>query len=65
MASRPTAIPIAATGPRPEMSADSATIRHSMPTITVPALAMMAGPARRSATAIASCRSWCLRNSSR
>ena len=50
-------MPIAATGPSPEMSADSATSRHSMPTITVPALAMMAGPARRSATAIASCRS--------
>ena len=65
MASSPTAMPIAATGPRPEMSADSAAIRHSMPAITVPALAMMAGPARRSATAIASCRSSCLRSSSR
>ena len=58
-------MPIAATGPRPEMSADSATSRHSMPAITVPALAMMAGPARRNATAIASCRSSCLRSSSR
>ena len=47
------------------MSAESAIIRHSMPAMTVPALAMMAGPARRSATAIASCRSSCRRSSSR
>ena len=65
MASRPTPMPIAATGPSPEMSADWATSRQSMPAITVAALAMMAGPARRRATAIASCRSVCLRNSSR
>ena len=65
MATRPTAIPIAATGPRPEMSAESAASRQSMPAITVAPLAMMAGPARRSATAMASCRSECLRSSSR
>ena len=58
-------MPMAATGPRPEMSADSATSRQSMPAITVAALAMIAGPARRSATAIASCRSACRRSSSR
>ena len=65
MASRPTAIPIAATGPSPEMSADSATSRQSMLTMTVAPLAMIAGPARRSASAIASCRSVCVRSSSR
>jgi hypothetical protein len=65
MASRPTPMPIAATGPSPGMSADSATSRHSIPAMTVAALATMAGPARRSATAIASCRSVCLRSSSR
>ncbi len=65
MASRPSAMPIAATGPSPEMSADSATSRHSIPAITVAPLAMIAGPARRSAMAMASCRSACLRNSSR
>jgi hypothetical protein len=54
MASRPRKMPIAATGPSPEMSADSATSRHSIPAITVAALAMIAGPARRSAIAMAS-----------
>ena len=65
MASRLTAMPIAATGPSPEMSAESAASRQSMPAMTVPALATIAGPARRRATAIASCRSSCRRSSSR
>jgi hypothetical protein len=65
MASTPTPMPIAATGPRPEVEFKSANSRHSMPTMTVAALATIAGPARCSATAIASCRSSCLRNSSR
>ncbi len=63
--SSPTAMPIAATGPSPEMSAESATSRQSIPAITVRPLAKMAGPARRKAMAMASCRSSCLRNSSR
>ena len=65
MASRPTATPIAATGPRPGWSSTRRASRQSIPTITVAALAMMAGPARRSASAIASCRSSCRRSSSR
>ncbi len=65
MAVRPMATPTAATGPRPEMSLDSAASRQSMPVITVRPLAMMAGPARRRATAMAWCRSSCLRSSSR
>ena len=65
IAIRPTPMPMAATGPRPEMSLDSAAIRQSMPVTTVSPLAMMAGPARRSATAMAWCRSACLRSSSR
>ena len=54
MASRAMPMPIAATGPSPEMSADSATSRQSMLTMTVVPLAMIAGPALRSASAIAS-----------
>ena len=65
IAIRPTAMPMAATGPSPEMSLDSAASRHSMPATTVSPLAMIAGPARRRATAMARCRSSCLRNSSR
>ena len=65
MASRPTAMPIAATGPSPEMSAESATSKQSIPAMTVRPLARMAGPARRMAMAMASCRSACLRSSSR
>ena len=65
MASSPTAMPIAATGPSPEMSAESAASRHSMPAMTVSPLAMMAGPARRMAMAMASCRSSWRRSSSR
>ena len=61
----PTPMPIAATGPSPEMSLDCAASRQSMPATTVSPLAMMAGPARRRATAMASCRSACLRSSSR
>ncbi len=65
MDSSPTAMPIAATGPSPEMSAESAASRQSIPAITVSPLARMAGPARRNATAMATCRSSCLRSSSR
>ena len=65
MASRPTPTPIAATGPSPEMSAESAASRQSIAAITVRPLAKIAGPARRMATAMASCRSSCLRSSSR
>lgn len=65
MTSSPTPMPIAATGPSPDMSAESAASRHAMPAITVAALATIAGPARRSAAAIASCRSECPRSSSR
>ena len=65
MTSSATAMPMAATGPRLRVELVSANIRHSMPTTTVDALATIAGPARCSATAIASCRSTCRRNSSR
>ena len=58
-------MPTAATGPSPEMSLDSAASRQSMPATTVSPLAMMAGPARCRATAMAWCRSACLRSSSR
>ncbi len=57
IASRVTPTPMAATGPRPAVEFISASIRQSMPTMTVPALAMIAGVARCSANAIASCRS--------
>ncbi len=65
IAASATTTPIASTGPRLLVEASSAMVSVSRLTITVPALAMMAGPARRSATAIASCRSSCLRSSSR
>jgi hypothetical protein len=57
MASRATATPIASTGPRPLVELSSATSRVSRLMMTVPPLAITAGPARRRATAIASCRS--------
>ena len=57
--------PIARTGPIPRVEFMSANIRHNMPRITVVPLATMAGPARCSASAIASCRSSCRRSSSR
>ena len=63
--SRATPTPIASTGPRPLVEFSSARLRVSRLRITVPALATMAGPARRSATLIAACRSWCRRSSSR
>ena len=49
--------PIAVTGPRPAVEFISANSRHSIPATTVAALARMAGAARCSANAIASCRS--------
>jgi hypothetical protein len=57
MASRATPTPMASTGPMPLVEFSSATTSASMARMTVPALARMAGPARRNAIAIASCRS--------
>ena len=54
IASKVTPTPIAATGPRPAVEFISASVRQSIPTITVPALAMIAGVARCRANAIAS-----------
>ena len=65
MASSATTTPIASTGPRLLVEFSSAMLSVSRLMITVPALAMMAGPARRSATAIASCLSSWRRSSSR
>ena len=65
IASRATATPMASTGPMPLVEFSSATVRASRLTMTVPPLATTAGPARRSATAIASCRSSWRRSSSR
>jgi hypothetical protein len=65
MAHSPTAIPIAITGPRLLVEASSATSRASRLKITVAPLAMIAGAARPSAIAIAWCRSWWRRSSSR
>src|SRR5215469_7722758 len=47
IASRATATPIASTGPRPLVEFSSAIVRASRLTMTVPALAITAGPARR------------------
>ena len=44
MTSSATATPMAATGPRPRVEFVSANSRHSMPTMTVAPLAMIAGP---------------------
>jgi hypothetical protein len=55
--SRVTPTPMAHTGPRPAVEFMSARVRQSMPTMTVPPLAMIAGVARCSAKAIASWRS--------
>ncbi len=63
--SRPTPMPIAATGPRPAVEFMSAKVRQSMPRMTVSALAMIAGVARWRANAIASWRSWWRWSSSR
>ena len=57
MTTNVTAMPMAATGPSPAVEFISASIRHSMPSATVVALARIAGAARCSANAIASCRS--------
>ena len=60
-----TATPIALTGPRPAVEFRSASERQSMPSTTVAALARIAGVARCSANAMASCRSSWRRSSSR
>ena len=65
MAASATTTPMASTGPMPLVEFSSATVSVSRLSTTVPALAMIAGPARRSATAMASCRSSCRRSSSR
>ena len=65
IASSATKTPIASTGPMLLVEFSSARVRVSRLRITVPPLAMIAGPARRSATAIAACRSSCRRSSSR
>ena len=57
IAAKATTMPMASTGPRLAVELSSAIVSVSRLTMTVPALAMMAGPARRSANAIASCRS--------
>ena len=57
IARRVTPTPMAHTGPRPAVEFISARVRQSIPTMTVLALAMIAGVARWSANAIASWRS--------
>ena len=65
MTARPTAMPMAATGPRPDVEFIAAARRQSMPATTVAPLAKIAGPARCSAKAMASWRSWWRLSSSR
>ena len=65
MATMPTATPMASTGPRLLVAFSSAADRVSSATMTVEPLAMIAGPARRSASAIAAWRRSCRRSSSR
>ncbi len=60
-----TLMPTASTGPMPAVEFSSAKLRQSMLTTTVAALARIAGAARCSAKAIASCRSSWRRSSSR
>ena len=60
-----TATPSAPIGPRPDVPLTSASIRHSRAAITVMPEATIAGPAVRSASAIASCLSSWRRSSSR
>ncbi len=59
------ATPIAPTGPSPAVEFTSARLSVSSAAITVRPEARIAGPAPRSAFAIASCSSSCLRSSSR
>ena len=65
MATMPTATPMASTGPRLWVERRSAAVSVSSATMTVHPLAMMAGPARRSAVAIAGWRRSWRRSSSR
>jgi len=65
MTNMPTATPMASTGPRALVEFSSATDSVSSARMTVAALAMMAGPARRSAVAIAGWRRSWRRSSSR
>jgi hypothetical protein len=65
IASSATPTPMASTGPRPLVEFSSATTSVSRLIMTVIALAKIAGPARRNATAIAACLSSWRRSSSR
>ncbi len=65
MENMPIATPMASTGPRLLVEFSSAAVRVSSATMTVAALAMIAGPARRSASAIAGWRRSWRRSSSR
>ena len=65
MTNMPTATPIASTGPRSFVEFRSAANSVSSAKMTVLALAMIAGPARSSASAIAGCRRSWRRSSSR
>ncbi|PSK62798.1 hypothetical protein B0E53_05295 [Micromonospora sp. MH33] len=65
MASSAAAMPTAPTGPRPRVAGRSAASRQSSPIATVAAEAQTAPAERRSAIAMAACRSACRRSSSR
>ena len=65
IASIATAMPSAPIGPRPDVPLTSASVRHSSAAMTVSPDAKIAGPAVRSASAIASWRSAWRRSSSR
>jgi hypothetical protein len=65
MTTMPTATPIASTGPRSFVEVSSAAYNVNNAMTTVLALAMIAGPARISASAIAGCRRSWRRSSSR
>ncbi len=65
IASIATATPSAPIGPRPDVPLTSASMRHSSAAMTVMPEAKIAGPAVRSASAIASCLSSWVRSSSR
>ena len=60
-----TAIPSAPIGPSPDVPLTFASVRHSSAAMTVRPEAKIAGPAVRSASAIASCLSAWRRSSSR
>ena len=65
IASNEHTMPTAPTGPSPRVDCNSHTSKHNRLNTTVVDDAMMAGPARCNANAIASCLSSCLCSSSR